>query len=49
MNTAKSLDQNLDEFLKITLELADSGKNETLSDENQAIIILIHYLIPLSK
>ena len=40
MNTAKSLDQNLDEFLKMTLELANSGENEALSDENKAIIIL---------
>ena len=34
------LDQNLDEFLKMTIELANSGKDEALSDENQAIIIL---------
>ena len=34
------MNQNLDEFLKMTIELANSGENEALSDENQAISIL---------
>ena len=40
INTSKPLNQNLDEFLKMTIELANSGENEALSDENQAISIL---------
>ncbi|PON87218.1 hypothetical protein TorRG33x02_169950, partial [Trema orientale] len=40
INTSKSLEQNLDEFLRMTIELANSGENEALSNENQAIIIL---------
>ena len=40
MNRSKSLEQNLDEFLRMHIELANSGENEALSDENQAIIIL---------
>ncbi|KAM6555575.1 hypothetical protein CsatB_002594 [Cannabis sativa] len=40
MSSSKSLDQNLDEFLRMHIELANSGENEALSDENQAIIIL---------
>ena len=40
MSTSKSLEENLDEFLKMTIELANSGDKEALSDENQAIIIL---------
>ena len=38
MNITKSLDRNLDEYLKMTIKLANSGKNKALSDENQAII-----------
>ena len=40
MSHAKSLEENLDEFLRLHIELANSGENEALSDENQAIIIL---------
>ena len=40
MSHTKTLDQNLDEFLRMHIELANSGENEALSDENQAIIIL---------
>ena len=40
MNTSKPLDHNLDEFLKMTIELANSRENEELSYENKAIIIL---------
>ena len=40
MNSSKSLDENLDEFRKLTIELANSGEKESMSDENQAIIIL---------
>ncbi|OAE31341.1 hypothetical protein AXG93_4510s1170 [Marchantia polymorpha subsp. ruderalis] len=40
MDQAKSLEANLDEFLKMTIELANSGDKEELSDENKAIIIL---------
>ncbi|OAE23382.1 hypothetical protein AXG93_1660s1410 [Marchantia polymorpha subsp. ruderalis] len=40
MDQAKSLEANLDEFLKMTIELANSGDKEKLSDENKAIIIL---------
>ena len=40
MGTAKSLEENLDDFLKMTIELANSGEGEAMSDENQAIIIL---------
>lgn len=38
MDSSKSLDENLDEFNKICLELAGTG--EKMSDENQAIILL---------
>uniref|UniRef100_A0A803PZY6 CCHC-type domain-containing protein n=1 Tax=Cannabis sativa TaxID=3483 RepID=A0A803PZY6_CANSA len=40
MSQSKTLEQNLDEFLRFHIELANSGENEALSDENQAIIIL---------
>lgn len=40
MNTTKSLEQNLDEFFRITIELANLGEGEALNDENQAIILL---------
>ena len=36
MNTSK----NLDEFKKVTIELANAGENEKLSNENEAIILL---------
>ena len=40
MSQSKTLNQNLDEFLRMHIEFANSGENEALSDENQAIIIL---------
>ncbi|TXG63668.1 hypothetical protein EZV62_010662 [Acer yangbiense] len=40
MDASKSLCQNLDEFKKITIELANAGVDEKLSDENVAIILL---------
>ncbi|OAE23716.1 hypothetical protein AXG93_2253s1270 [Marchantia polymorpha subsp. ruderalis] len=40
MNQAKSLEANLDEFLKMTIELSNSGDKEELSDKIKAIIIL---------
>ena len=40
MNPSKGLGQNLDEFKKMTIELANAGENEKLSDENEAIILL---------
>ena len=40
MSHSKTLEKNLDEFLRLHIELANSGENEALSDENQAIIIL---------
>ncbi|TXG65726.1 hypothetical protein EZV62_007001 [Acer yangbiense] len=40
MNPNKNLDQNVDEFKKMTIELANAGENEKLSNENEAIILL---------
>ena len=40
MNIAKAVEQNLDDFLRTTIELANFGENEALSDKNQAIILL---------
>ncbi|XP_062119233.1 uncharacterized protein LOC133832981 [Humulus lupulus] len=40
LSSSKSLEQNLDEFLRMNIELANSGEGEALSDENQTIIIL---------
>lgn len=39
MYHAKSLEANLEEFLNITIELANSGDKEELSNKNKAIII----------
>ncbi|TXG53835.1 hypothetical protein EZV62_019091 [Acer yangbiense] len=40
MDPSKGLGQNLDEFKKMTIELANVGEKEKLSDENEAIILL---------
>ncbi|TXG58940.1 hypothetical protein EZV62_016769 [Acer yangbiense] len=40
MNASKGLGQNLDDFKKMTIELANAGDDEKLSDENEAIILL---------
>ncbi|TXG53283.1 hypothetical protein EZV62_022452 [Acer yangbiense] len=40
MNASKGLGQNLDDFKKMTIELANTGIDEKLSDENEAIILL---------
>ncbi|TXG53987.1 hypothetical protein EZV62_019243 [Acer yangbiense] len=40
MDPSKGLGQNLDEFKKMTIELANASENEKLSDENEAIILL---------
>ncbi|TXG61834.1 hypothetical protein EZV62_013197 [Acer yangbiense] len=40
MDPSKALSQKLDEFKKMTIELANVGENEKLSDENEAIILL---------
>ena len=40
MNVANNLEQNLHDFLRMMIELANSGENEAFSDENQAIILL---------
>ncbi|TXG60237.1 hypothetical protein EZV62_014810 [Acer yangbiense] len=40
MNPSKNLDQNLNEFKKMTIELANVGENEKLSNENEAIILI---------
>ncbi|TXG49068.1 hypothetical protein EZV62_024943 [Acer yangbiense] len=40
MDASKGLGQNLDEFKKMTIELANTGDKEKLSDENEAIILL---------
>ncbi|TXG68247.1 hypothetical protein EZV62_003182 [Acer yangbiense] len=40
MDPSKGLGQNLDEFKRMTIELANAGENEKLSDENEAIILL---------
>ncbi|TXG60980.1 hypothetical protein EZV62_012343 [Acer yangbiense] len=38
--TPTEFGQNLDEFKKMTIELANAGVDEKLSDENEAIILL---------
>ncbi|TXG48044.1 hypothetical protein EZV62_027338 [Acer yangbiense] len=40
MDPNKGLGQNLDEFKRMTIELANAGEKEKLSDENEAIILL---------
>ncbi|TXG61365.1 hypothetical protein EZV62_012728 [Acer yangbiense] len=40
MDASKCLGQNLDEFKKMIIELANAGVYEKLSDENEAIILL---------
>ncbi|KAK0579981.1 hypothetical protein LWI29_034466 [Acer saccharum] len=40
MDASKGLGKNLDEFKKMTTELANAGDNEKLSDENEVIILL---------
>ncbi|TXG46818.1 hypothetical protein EZV62_026112 [Acer yangbiense] len=40
MDPSKGLVQNLDEFKKMTIELANADENKKLSDENEAIILL---------
>ena len=40
MDQSKSLDDNLDDFTKLNIELANADSYEALSDENQAIIVL---------
>ncbi|KAK0573894.1 hypothetical protein LWI29_015123 [Acer saccharum] len=40
MDHSKGLGQNLDEFKKMIIELANARENEKLSDENKAIILL---------
>ncbi|OAE29974.1 hypothetical protein AXG93_669s1230 [Marchantia polymorpha subsp. ruderalis] len=40
MDQAKSLEANLDKFLKMTIELANSDDKEELNDKNKTIIIL---------
>ncbi|TXG72685.1 hypothetical protein EZV62_001264 [Acer yangbiense] len=40
MDFSKGLGQNLDEFKKMIIELANAGEKEKLSDENKAIILL---------
>ncbi|KAK2646260.1 hypothetical protein Ddye_021455 [Dipteronia dyeriana] len=40
MDHSKNLGQNLDEFKKMTIELANVEENEKLSDEKEAIILL---------
>ncbi|TXG46510.1 hypothetical protein EZV62_027990 [Acer yangbiense] len=40
MDASKGLDKNLDEYKKMTIELANASDNEKLSDENEAIILL---------
>ncbi|TXG51626.1 hypothetical protein EZV62_024150 [Acer yangbiense] len=39
MNASKGLGQNLDDFKKMTIELANASIDEKLSDENEAIIL----------
>ncbi|TXG48538.1 hypothetical protein EZV62_024413 [Acer yangbiense] len=39
MDQSKSLEDNLDDFSKLNIELANSDSKEALSDENQAIIV----------
>lgn len=40
MLPSKTLEQNLDEFLKMLIELVNSGEKEALSEKNQAIMLL---------
>lgn len=40
ISSSKSLDENLDDFLTMTIELENSITNEALSNKNQAVIIL---------
>ncbi|KAI9186582.1 hypothetical protein LWI28_018815 [Acer negundo] len=40
MDQSKSLEDNLDDFIKLNIELANVDSTEALSDENQAIIVL---------
>ncbi|TXG70421.1 hypothetical protein EZV62_005356 [Acer yangbiense] len=40
MDQSKSLEDNLDDFTKLNIELANCDSKEALSDENQAIIVL---------
>ncbi|KAL5552341.1 hypothetical protein UlMin_002517 [Ulmus minor] len=40
MDQSKSLEDNLDDFTNLNIELANADSNEALSDENQAIIVL---------
>ncbi|TXG54163.1 hypothetical protein EZV62_019419 [Acer yangbiense] len=40
MDASKGLSKNLDEFKKMTIELANAGIYEKLNDENEAIILL---------
>ncbi|TXG51781.1 hypothetical protein EZV62_024305 [Acer yangbiense] len=40
MDPSKNLGQNLDEFKKMTIELANVGTYEKLSDKNDVIILL---------
>ncbi|TXG52803.1 hypothetical protein EZV62_021972 [Acer yangbiense] len=40
MDQSKSLEDNLDDFTKLNIELANADSTEALSDENQAIIVL---------
>ncbi|TXG73733.1 hypothetical protein EZV62_002312 [Acer yangbiense] len=40
MDPSKGLGQNLDEFKRMTIELANEGEKEKLSDDNEAIILL---------
>ncbi|TXG64595.1 hypothetical protein EZV62_011589 [Acer yangbiense] len=40
MDASKGLGKNLDDFKKMTIELANAGEDEKLSDENEAIILL---------
>ncbi|KAK0606563.1 hypothetical protein LWI29_000689 [Acer saccharum] len=40
MDASKGLGENLDDFKKMTIELANASEDEKLSDENEAIILL---------
>ncbi|TXG70425.1 hypothetical protein EZV62_005360 [Acer yangbiense] len=40
MDQSKSLEDNLDDFTKLNIELANCDSKEALSDENQAVIVL---------
>ena len=48
MNMSKSLEKNLDDFLRATIELANSSENESLCKKNHAIILL-HSLLESYK